>query len=361
MCGGSKPSAPDPAQTANAQYGYNKQAMLDTLKYNTLNQTNPYGSVTWQRDANGVPTGQTISLSPDVQNWLNNQFGLSSGVGSAALSQVGNLPTSPFSLSNIPSTADIAQGLYKQSSDLLKPQFDQQTNALNVQLAQRGLPIGSEASDLATKQLQANQNTALTNAANNATAAAGQEQQRQIGNALTQYMLPYQQLQTLEGLTPGYSLPSFQSTPTVQEASPDYTSTVNNNYAQQMKQYTNDQQGLWSGVSGLGSALIGAKPWTWSDENLKEDRSPADGESILMILRGMPVDDYRFKDEAQEALGVPEHSTGPMAQDLQEAWPETSDGHTVNISAVLGKALAAIKALDARTSGDVSGGAADVD
>ena len=347
MCGGSKPSAPDPTQTANTQLGFNKSALQDTLKANTLDQSGPMGSVTWQHDANGNPTGQNISLSPDVQAWLNNQFGLSKGVGAAALGQVGNLPSSPFSLSNIPSTADISQGLYKQQSDLLKPQFDQQTNALNVQLANRGLPIGSEASDLATKQLQSNQNTALTNAANNATVAAGQEQQRQIGNALTQYMLPYQQLSSLESLTPKFSLPDFQKPPTVQEAAPDYTSTVNNNYAQAMKQYNTDQQGLWSGASGIASAALPLL--MFSDENLKEDRSPADGESILMILRGMPVDDYRYKDDAQESLGVPEHRTGPMAQDVAEAWPEASDGHMVDIADMLGKALASIKALDVRT------------
>lgn len=357
MCGSSKPSAPDATQTANTQYGFNTKAMQDTLKANTLNQTGPMGSVTWQRDANGNPTGQTISLSPDVQNWLNNQFGLASSVGRNALNQASNLPTDAFSLSNVPSTSDIAQGLYKQSSDLLKPQFDQQTNALNVQLANRGLPIGSEASDLATKQLQANQNTALTNAANNATVAAGQEQQRQIGNALTQYMLPYTQLSNLENLTPKFSLPDFQKPPTAQAAAPDYTSTVNNNYAQAMKQYNTDQQGLWSGVSGVASAAL---PLMFSDENLKEDRSPADGESILMILRGMPVDDYRYKDDAQEALGLPEHRTGPMAQDYEQAFPEGSDGHMIDMADVMGKLMAAVKALDARTSDNASN-AAEVD
>ncbi len=360
MCGSSKPQAPDPAQTANAQYGYNKTAMQDTLKANTLNQSGPLGSVTWQRDANGMPTGQNISLSPDVQAWLNNQFGLASGVGNAALGQVSNLPGSPFSLSNIPSTSDIAQGLYKQSADLLKPQFNEQTNAVEVNLANRGLPVGSEAYNLEKNRLERSQDAAMTNAANNATAAAGQEQQRQIGNALTQYMLPYQQLSSLESLIPKFSLPDFQKPPTVQTASPDYTSTVNNNYAQEMKDYENQQKGLWSGVSGIGSALIGAKPWDWSiwsDENLKEDRSPADGESILMILRGMPVDDYRYKDEAQEALGLPENRTGPMAQDWQQSFPEGSDGHRIDIADVLGKALAAIKALDARTSGNASNAA----
>lgn len=350
MCGSSsKPAAPDPVATANAQYKYNTKAMQDTLKANTLNQTGPMGSVTWQRDANGMPTGQTITLSDDVQNWLNNQFGLSGSVGNAALDQAAKLPTEAFSLSNIPSTAEIAQGLYKQQSDLLKPQFNEQANAVEVQLANRGLPVGSEAYNLEKNRLERSQNTALTNAANNATAAAGQEQQRQIGNMLMEYKLPYEQLQALETLTPKFVLPGFQQVPNVQAQSPDYTSAVNNNYAQQMKDYNQGQQSLWSGISGLGSA---AMPFLLSDERMKEDRKPADGESILMILRDMPVDDYRYKDEAQAALGVPEHRTGPMAQDVEEAWPEISDGHMIDLPGLVGKLASAIKALEARTSKD---------
>lgn len=350
MCGSSisMPAAPDPAATAQAQYGYSKKAAEDALKMGSINQYGPYGSTTYQKDPKtGLPISQTVDLSPGVQEWLDKQFAVSGGLDQAAINQLGNMPTDKFSLSSIPSTDAIAQTAYQRQVDLMKPQFNEATNAMEVNLANRGIPVGSEIWNNESNRLERSQDAALKGAAQDATLLAAQEQQRLLGNAVTEREMPFKELASYLGTSPNFQTPDFMKTPTVNMQSPDYTGLVNNNYNQAMNQYNIAQQGLWSGIAGLGRA---AMPLIFtSDKNLKEDRKPADGESILMILRDMPVDDYRYKDEAQKEMGLPEHRTGPMAQDYEEAFPEGSDGHMIDIADVVGKLLGAVKALDRRT------------
>ena len=85
-----------------------------------------------------------------------------------------------------------------------------------------------------------------------------------------------------------------------------------------------------------------------SDENTKEDRTPADGRNILLAFRDMPVDDYRYRDEVREVVNLPEHRTGTMAQDWAEHFG--GDGHMIDLGDAVGKLMAAVKELDRRTA-----------
>ena len=67
-----------------------------------------------------------------------------------------------------------------------------------------------------------------------------------------------------------------------------------------------------------------------------------------MAFRGMPVDDYRYRKEAQDEFNLPEHRTGTMAQDWAEEFG--GDGHTIDMGDAIGKLMAAVKALDKRTA-----------
>jgi hypothetical protein len=119
---------------------------------------------------------------------------------------------------------------------------------------------------------------------------------------------------------------------------------VNQSYANQMAQYNANQankQGMMKSIGGVAGTIA-----MMSDEDTKEERSEADGEAILAAFRGLPVDDYRYKDEAQEEFGLPEHRTGPMAQDYAQTFD--GDGRTVDLGDAVGKLFAAVKALDAR-------------
>ena len=103
---------------------------------------------------------------------------------------------------------------------------------------------------------------------------------------------------------------------------------------------------LLSQIVGTAATAAGAY---MSDERLKEDRTPADGEAVLGAFETMPAEDYSYKPEAQAAFGVPEQRTGVMAQDYAREFPEGSDGTQIDMADMLGKMLAAIQALDKRT------------
>jgi hypothetical protein len=83
-----------------------------------------------------------------------------------------------------------------------------------------------------------------------------------------------------------------------------------------------------------------------SDVNRKEDFNSVDGEDILGRLRAIPISTWRYRDEVDRTT----FHIGPMAQDWQRGFGFTRDNTTINMSDLDGVALAAIQALDTRTT-----------
>jgi trimeric autotransporter adhesin len=83
-----------------------------------------------------------------------------------------------------------------------------------------------------------------------------------------------------------------------------------------------------------------------SDRNRKMDFRQVDGEDVLHRLRAVPVTFWRYRDEADRAV----RHIGPMAQDWERAFRFGGDGTTINMSDFDGVNLAAIQALETRTS-----------
>ncbi len=376
MCGSPKP--PDPVKTAEAQYTYNTKAAQDAAKMNAIDQHSAYGSTTFQRDANGVPISQDITLSPEVQKWLDSQFASSSALQDATKTQLGYLPTDKYQLptgnardtatqnfgaelldpSKFSDTGQIAQTSYDQAKSLFQPDIEAAQKAKGIELARRGIPVGSEIYNDEMNRLDRSANNAYAGASRQATLDAGNEQTRRVNTAigalgygnnafqtnlsndLMERNQPFAEAGALMGTTPTFQQPSFMNTTAQSIAAPDYQGAVKSNYEQQSAM----NQAMWNTAGKLGSSAM-----MMSDEELKENRQPADGEGILAMFRDMPVDDYDYKDEAKEAYGLPESRTGPMAQDYERAAPEGSDGHMIDLGDAVGKLMAAVKALDKRT------------
>lgn len=390
MCG-SAPKPPDPYKTASSQYEFNKKAAEDYMRMGAIDQSGPFGSTTYQRNEQGLPTSQTVNLSPQVQQWLDSQFGSSQALQEATQRQLGYLPDDKFQLPGGPNaqgyaegvfgaemfrpgnfdTSGIAQTSYDQAKSLFEPDIQNARKQQEIMLKRRGINPGDEIFNDETDRLDRQANNAYSGAARQAQLDAGNEQSRRINstlsglnygnntyqtnlsNQLLERNQPFAEASALMGTTPQFQTPSFTNTPTQAIGSPDYQGQVNANYQAKAQNSNN----LWNTIGGLGSAFAGSNAGSaalvglFCDEDLKEDRSPADGEDILAALREMPVDDFRYKDGAQAAFDLPEHRTGTMAQDYAEHFPEGSDGHKIDMGDALGKLMAAVKALDRRTQG----------
>src|SRR5689334_20000153 len=101
--GGSAPKPPDPYQTADAQSQAFIKAAKESSILNNLAQYNPTGSITFDRDAQGVPIAQRVNLTPEAQGVFNAQQALQQNLSNAAANMAGQVPTTAFGLpANMP-------------------------------------------------------------------------------------------------------------------------------------------------------------------------------------------------------------------------------------------------------------------
>jgi hypothetical protein len=257
------PKAPNPAKTAQAQYQWSKTAAQDQQRMNAMDRTGPFGSSTFTRDAEGNPTGINTQLSGALQGSADNVTG---NLGA----QTGLLPSGAFN-PNVDGSA--IRAAYLDNANLAAaPEWARQDKLNQITMAERGIPIGSEIDTDLSNRTSEQRNQYLRGAANDSYIAGANEEQRQFGNQLTQYQLPYQTaanslglLQGLNGLTPQANQPQSSV------AAPDYAGLVQNKYNADMANYNNSMTGLGqlastgmglltaplTGPLGLSSTLLG--------------------------------------------------------------------------------------------------------
>jgi hypothetical protein len=257
------PTAPDPAKTAKQQYQWSTKAAQDQINMNAMDRTGPFGSSTFTRDANGNPTGINNQLNPELQGSAGNITG-------NLTSQTGLLPSGAF---NPTVDGSAIRQAYMDNANLAAAQEWARQDKLNqITMAERGIPIGSEIDTDLSNRTSEQRNQYLRGAANDSYIAGANEEQRQFGNQLTQYQLPYQTaanslglLQGLNGLTPQ------ASQPTASVAAPNYADMAYKNYAAEMDKYNAGMTGLGqlastgmglltaplTGPLGLSSTLLG--------------------------------------------------------------------------------------------------------
>lgn len=244
------PKAPDPMQTAQTQAGMNKQAAQDTLRINAMDKSNPYGSSTFTRDADGNPTGMTSQFSAPLQAGFDN-------VGGSFSNYTGRLPTENFDSTKIAQTDDLSRTFYNRGRDLLADDFSQDRQAQDINLTNRGLPVGSEARTISEGNLARQQSLALSTLAKDASLLAPQEQQRLINNARDDYRGAFDNADRSLGLLSGMSglLPQV-SQPTAAVGAGNFAGAQSDKFAADQKAYNDKMAGYGSLLkTGLGLAL----------------------------------------------------------------------------------------------------------
>lgn len=208
----SAPPAPDPNAVANAQGAANVNTAVAQSALNNVNQVTPYGSSTFsQTGTTTTPAGdqiptytQTVSLPADTQAALQNQQALQktlSGYGTdiAKNIQTGNLDLSKLPafqssvpLSSLPQVNTDFSGAQKQAQEaafnqaysLLKPQQDYESQQLQSQLANAGIPPSSPAYKDAMNRLDTQHEAVNNNLAQGAVATGNAQQQALFGQGL---------------------------------------------------------------------------------------------------------------------------------------------------------------------------------
>lgn len=306
------PKAPDPAATAAAQSGMNRDTAITQQQLNNTDQVNPWGSVTYEQtgtagftdsQGNWVETPQftqTTTLSPEQQAIFDQTQGAEQNLATLANDQSGFLQdylSEPFEFNN----SDAEQWAYDLASPRILQQQGQNEDTLRSTLANKGIREGSAAWNAEMSRLT-NANTDQLNQL----ALTGRSQA--FGEALSTRNQPINEITALLSGSQ-VSNPAQMSSPTSQVGvgGVDYTGLVNQQYQADVA----NQQNMMGGLFGLASSGIGLM----SDRRLKTDIKRV-GETE----GGTPIYTYRYKSGGPVQMGV-------MAQDVPEAAFMTDSGY----------------------------------
>ena len=257
----SAPAVPDYTAAANATAANNLKAAQAATAANRVNQYTPYGSLNYTQsgtDSQGNPMwSATQTTNPQLQ-----------GAIDTSLSNVSNQYSTPFTGGNLPSYGINPSQTYSDAiMQRLQPQQQMQQKQFDAQMANQGIPVGSEAYQNAARQFQQGQNDQRTSAIVNGMGVGLQANQQQYGQNLTNYNNTLANAQGIKSLSsPNYVNSASQQT----TAGADALSAAIGQYNAQMGQYNAGQaanQNLNSGLFGLGGAALNSPAGTFTGSN----------------------------------------------------------------------------------------------
>ena len=262
---GSAPPPPDYRAAAQETAAGNLDAARAATAANRVNQVTPYGKLDYSitgEDPYGNPTWTaTQSLSPDQQQLLDYQNQTSMGLGKLAgqgLGYVEEMLKTPFDTSALPSTGFNPSQSYQDAyMERLRPQIEQGREALDVKLANAGIPVGSEAYKRAMMTQSQRENDLLLGAT---TQGFGVGQQARQSALQEQAYLRNEPLNTLSAVRTGSQVTGPQFVNSAQQATtsgPDLLGAAQMTGNAQMGAYNAQQAGQNSMTSGL-MGLAGA-------------------------------------------------------------------------------------------------------
>jgi hypothetical protein len=316
----SAPPPPDYRGAAQETATGNLDAARAASAANRVNQNTPYGSLTYSQsgtDQYGNPTWTAnTSLSDVGQRLLDNQNNTSLGLGStinSALGRTQEMMGQGFN-PNLPSTGfNPGQSYQNAYMQRLSPQIQQSREALDNQLANSGIPVGSEAY-MRAKQAQGQKENDLLAAATTQGFNTGlNANQQAFGQEMTKYNMP---LNTLSALRSGAQVqnPTFQNVPQQATTSgADILGASQMGYNAQMGDFNSkvaQQANFNAGLMGLGGAAI------MSDIRTKENIK-----FLGYEYKGLPVYEYEYKPKWKAEAGHGKF-IGVMAQDVEKIMPE---------------------------------------
>lgn len=288
------PSVGDYMDIARQQAELGKELIREQTTANRPNQYTPYGSSVWE-DLGNNRWQQTVTL-PDIQQAaLESQQRTGLGrsemaeglVGRAGQELAAPIQWEAMQANEVGTGADARQAaedaLYGRTTSRLDPMWQQREQATYNQLWNQGLRPGDEAWNAAMGNLGRERTDAYQTAAREATIYGGQEAERQFGMDFKRR----QQAIAEELQRRGASLNEINAALTGQQvaapgmptfsragtsAPPDLLRAMGMGYQSELDRYNAENmqdQGLWSGITGLASAGAAWAPFAFSDRRLK--------------------------------------------------------------------------------------------
>lgn len=266
----SKPNPPQPPDytgAAQAQGQANLEAARASAKLSNPNLVTPYGQQTVQYGLNGdqdIPT-ITQTLSPEEQQIFNSNMQTQMGLGGLAQQGIGtvqNVLGSQFDPSKLPQQAvNAGQTAQDAIMSRVQPEIDLSREQLNAQLANQGIPIGSEAYNNAMRVQGQQENDMVQQAALQGIGVGQQANQQAFSQQLTERELPLNEVTALmsgsqvnlPGSTP-YQ-PTSTAAGNLMGAAQNQGAAANQQYGQQISGYNANMGGLY----GLGASAMNTK------------------------------------------------------------------------------------------------------
>ena len=258
--GKSAPKAPDPYKVADAQGAQNKEFAEYNAALNRINQSSPFGSISYTQTGTDEKTGapiysQQTSLSPELQQLLNSQISAQGGISDAISGAISRLPTGAFDPSGI-NTDDIRKRSFESQMATLQPEFDKGWTNLETTMSDRGIPLGSEIFQGQMGDFNRARDSSILSASRQADQDAMAEHQRQYSNAWQEYHQPYQALSSLMGNSSAVSNPTFSPFATSSASAPDLAGGIWNKYQADVNSYNQQNKQLMGGLLGLGQMAM---------------------------------------------------------------------------------------------------------
>ena len=314
----SAPATPDYIGAANQTAANNLKAVQSATAANRVNQITPYGNLNYTQtgtDSQGNPMW-TATQTPSEP--------LGSAIN-ANIGQIANQYGTQFTGGNLPSYGINPNQTYSDAiMQRLQPQQMAESKQFDAQMANQGIPVGSEAYTNAKRVFDAQQNDQRTSAITGGMGVGLQANQQQYAQNLSNYQTPLNVANQLKGLsTPNYINPTQQAT----TSGADILGATQAGYNANMGAYNAQQAqnaGLTSGLLGLGGTLAGASILKYSDIRTKENIEP-----IGVADNGLTVYKFEYKPEFKdhEFAGHGVHY-GYMAQEVEQVYPYAI--HTLN-------------------------------
>lgn len=358
------PATPDPAAVSAAQTASNKETVGYQNAIEHGNVTTPYGNQTFtgRLDPKTGATiyDQNISVSPEVQQLINQQQQQDLALGNTAQKMLGSVDQAvaqPLDTSSLPKLlgADDLQGarqsvsdaLYKKQTAYLDPQYEQRQQALDSKLANQGITQGSEAYKSAMELEARNRSFDYGQARDSSIASglseltglagiSGSQRSQMLAEALQKRAQPLNEFNALRSATQ-VNVPQFQNPNNAQLAPTDVSGNIWNGFNADMGIYNskvNSGNSFLSGLMGLGGSL-GSAAILASDARVKSNVR-----RIGLLPRGVGVYEYEYSGDPKR-----EKQVGLMAQEVEQVDPGAvltgGDGvKRVNYTRALSTALA---------------------